>query len=98
MHRVSQNNSCKKQIIGICFNKSTKFHIRELEILSIYFFNIVRMENVMKLRAKMVVLCAIACFAFGIAGCGEKGNAEKAGKKVDKSLESAKDAIHDATK
>ena len=52
----------------------------------------------MKLRIKMVVLCAIACFAFGIAGCGEKGTAEKAGKEVDKSLESAKDAIHDATK
>jgi hypothetical protein len=66
--------------------------------LGIYFFNIDKMEWVMKLRVKMVVLCAIACFAFGITGCGEKGTAEKAGKKVDKSMESAKDAIHDATK
>jgi hypothetical protein len=52
----------------------------------------------MKLRIKMVVLSAIACFAFGIAGCGEKGTAEKAGKELDKTVESAKDAIHDATK
>ena len=52
----------------------------------------------MKLRIKIFVLAAIACFAFGIAGCGEKGSAEKAGKKLDKAAESAKDAIHDATK
>ena len=52
----------------------------------------------MKLRMKMFVLCAIACFAFGIAGCGEKGTAEKAGKEVDKTVESAKEAIDDATK
>ncbi len=64
----------------------------------LFVFNIVRKEMVMKLRIKMVVLAAVACFAFGIAGCGEKGTAEKAGKEIDKTLESAKDAIHDATK
>ncbi len=52
----------------------------------------------MKLQIKIFVLAAIACFAFGIAGCGEKGTAEKAGKEVDKTVESAKDAIQDATK
>ncbi len=52
----------------------------------------------MKLIMKMFVLCAIACFAFGITGCGEKGTAEKAGEEVDKTIKSAKDAIHDATK
>ena len=56
----------------------------------------------MKLQIKIFVLAAIACFAFGIAGCGEKETAEnvgeKVGKKVDKTIESAKDAIHDATK
>ncbi len=52
----------------------------------------------MKLRMKMVILVAVACFALGIAGCGEKGTAEKAGEKLDKAAESAKDAIHDATK
>ncbi len=63
----------------------------------------------MKLRIKMIALAAVACFAFGIAGCGEKGTAEKVGKEVDKAVEetgkeadkaveSAKDAIHDATK
>ena len=52
----------------------------------------------MKLRMKMFVICAIACFAVGIAGCGEKETAEKVGEKVDKTIESAKDAIHNATK
>ncbi len=52
----------------------------------------------MKLRIKIFVLAAIACFAIGTSGCGEKGTAEKAGKEVDKAVESAKDAIHDATK
>ncbi len=52
----------------------------------------------MKLRVKIFVLTAVACFAFGIAGCGEKGTAEKAGKDVDKAVDSAKDAIHEATK
>jgi hypothetical protein len=78
--------------------RSTKYHILEFNISGIYFFNIDRRGKVMKLRIKMVVLVAVACFAFGIAGCGEKGTAEKAGKKVDKAAESAKDAIHDATK
>jgi hypothetical protein len=78
--------------------RATKYHILEFNILGIYFFILFRREKVMKLRIKMVVLAAVACFAFGIAGCGEKGDAEKAGKKLDKAAESAKDAIHDATK
>lgn len=52
----------------------------------------------MKLRMKMFVLSAIACFAFGIAGCGEKGTAEKAGKEVDKAVDSAKEKLEEVTK
>lgn len=52
----------------------------------------------MKLRMKMFTLCAIACFAFGIAGCGEKGTAEKAGREVDKAVDSAKEKFEEATK
>ena len=56
----------------------------------------------MKLRIKIFVLAAIACVAFGIAGCGEKETAEnvgeKVGKKIDTTIESAKDAMHGATK
>ncbi len=52
----------------------------------------------MKLRMKMFVLCAIACFTFGITGCGEKGSAEKAGKEVDKAVDSAKDKFDEVTK
>ena len=53
----------------------------------------------MKLQIKIFVLAAIVCFAFGIAGCGEKETAEnvgeKVGKKVDNIIESAQDVIHD---
>ncbi len=52
----------------------------------------------MKLRMKMFVLCAIACFVFGIASCGEKETAEnvgeKMGKNINNTIESAKDAVH----
>ena len=52
----------------------------------------------MKLRIKMFTLCAIACFTFGIAGCGEKGTAEKAGIEVDKAVDSAKEKFDEVSK
>lgn len=94
-------NIVVKNIFSIYdFGKSIKYYILELETLGFCFFNIIRKENVMKLRMKKFVLCAIACFAIGVAGCGEKGTTEnvgeKVGKEVDKTIESAKDAIQDA--
>ena len=50
------------------------------------------------LRIKMFILFAIAFIAFGITGCKEKGTAEKAGKEVDKAIDSAKEKLEEATK
>ncbi len=56
-------------------------------------------ENIMNfLRIKMFILCAIAFIAFGITGCKQEGTAEKAGKEVDKSIESAKEKLEEVTK
>ena len=100
VHRIFQNIVVKNIFSTYDFAKSIKYYILELETLGIGFFNIVRKAIVMKLRIKIFVLAAIACFAFGIAGCGEKETAEnvgeKVGKKIDNTIESAKDAMHDA--
>jgi hypothetical protein len=100
VHRIFQNIVVKNIFSTYDFDKSIKYYILELETPGICFFNIVRKENVMKLRMKIFVLAAIACFAFGIAGCGEKETAqnvgEKVGKKINTTIESAKDAMHDA--
>ena len=100
VHRIFQNIVVKNIFSTYDFAKSIKYYILELETLGIGFFNIVRKAIVMKLRIKIFVLAAITCFAFGIAGCGEKETAqnvgEKVGKKIDNTIESAKDAMHDA--
>jgi outer membrane lipoprotein-sorting protein len=44
---------------------------------------------------KAVVIAAIAIFVMGISGCKEKGAAEKAGEKVDESMQKAGDAAKD---
>ena len=100
VHRIFQNIVVKNIFSTYDFGKSIKYNVLELETSGICYFNIVRKENVVKLRIRIIVLAAIACFAFGIAGCGEKETAEnvgaKVGKKVDNIIESAKDTIHDA--
>ncbi|MFZ5493392.1 MAG: hypothetical protein ACOY6E_12945 [Pseudomonadota bacterium] len=45
-------------------------------------------------KKSLIVLSAVACFA--LAGCGEKGPAEKAGEQIDKAVEQTKDAVQDA--
>ena len=76
--------------------KSIKYYVLGLETLSIYFSNIARKDNVMKLQMKIFVLAAIACFTFSITGCGEKDTAESVGENIDKTIESSKDAMHEA--
>lgn len=44
-------------------------------------------------KKALIVLSAVACFA--LAGCGEKGPAEKAGEQIDKAVEQTKDAVQD---
>ena len=49
-------------------------------------------------RIKIFALCAIAFYAFGIAGCKKEGTAEKAGKEFDQAMDSAKEKLQEATK
>ena len=53
----------------------------------------------MKLRFKAVVLFSLAIFSLStLAACEKEGGAEKAGKKIDKTFNTAKDKVNDATK
>ena len=45
-------------------------------------------------KKPFIVLSILAGLA--LAGCGEKGPAEKAGEKIDQAVEQTKDAIQDA--
>ncbi len=54
----------------------------------------------MRIRMEILVICAIACFTLGIAGCGENDTSQnvgdKMGKGINRTIESAKDAVHAA--
>lgn len=53
----------------------------------------------MKLRLKAVVLFSLAIFSLStLVACEKEGGAEKAGKEIDKTFNTAKDTIDDATK
>ncbi len=46
---------------------------------------------------RILVLCVVACLTFAFSGCKEEGSAEKAGKKIDQLMDSAKDSVEKAT-
>ena len=46
----------------------------------------------------MRTLLIIVAAAFTLAACHREGPAEKAGEKIDKAVENAKDAVNDAKK
>jgi len=50
------------------------------------------------LQTKIFTLCIIAFFTFAFVGCKKEGPAEKAGKKLDQALDSAKKKAEEATK
>lgn len=52
----------------------------------------------MKFKAKTVLLFSVLILALSSVACEKEGGAEKAGKEIDKALDTAKDKIHDATK
>jgi len=52
----------------------------------------------MKLKSKAALLCLLAIFVLSAMGCEKEGTAEKAGKKIDEAVSSAKEKINDATK
>ena len=45
-----------------------------------------------KIKKWTIVLLSVI-FIAGVFGCGEKGSAEKAGKKIDKAIEDTKKSI-----
>lgn len=49
----------------------------------------------MKLLKKAMLVVAISIFVLGISGCKEKGPAEKAGEKLDQTMEKAADKAND---
>jgi len=50
------------------------------------------------LGKKLLIFCFIGFFACGLVGCKKEGAAEKAGKKVDQAIDSAKKEVEKATK
>ncbi|WP_243544451.1 hypothetical protein [Pseudodesulfovibrio tunisiensis] len=50
----------------------------------------------MKLWKKIVVVACILAFMLPAFGCSEEGPAEKAGKKIDQTVDDAKDAARKA--
>ena len=52
----------------------------------------------MKWKSKAVLLFSLVIFALSMVACGNEGGAEKAGKKIDKAFQTAKEKIDDATK
>ena len=49
----------------------------------------------MKVLKKVMLVVAISIFVLGISGCKEKGPAEKAGEKLDQTMEKAADKAND---
>jgi hypothetical protein len=61
--------------------------------------NFIIKEGTMKsLGEKLLVLSLIGFFACGFVGCKKEGTAEKAGKKIDQAIDSAKKQVEEATK
>jgi len=49
----------------------------------------------MKLLKHAMVVLAISILVLGVSGCKEKGAAEKAGEKIDESMEKAADKANE---
>jgi len=52
----------------------------------------------MKWKSMAVLLFSLVIFALSTVACEKERGAEKAGKKIDKAVETVKDKINDATK
>ena len=52
----------------------------------------------MSLFKKLLMILVFVVFVAGIYGCEKEGPAERAGKDLDKAMESAKEKLDDATK
>jgi hypothetical protein len=52
----------------------------------------------MPLFKKLFMIVLVALLVAGIYGCKKEGPAERAGKRIDKAIEDAKNKLDDATK
>jgi hypothetical protein len=52
----------------------------------------------MKWTSMAVLLFSLVFFTLSMVACEKEGSTEKAGKKIDKAVETVKDKIDDATK
>jgi outer membrane lipoprotein-sorting protein len=52
-------------------------------------------EKVMKALKQAMVILTISILVLGVSGCKEKGAAEKAGEKIDQSMEKAADKANE---
>ena len=52
----------------------------------------------MDVKKILVIGIAISCLMISTVACEKEGNAEKAGKEVDRAFDSAKQKINEATK
>jgi hypothetical protein len=56
------------------------------------------MEEDMELKKIIVIGFAISCLLISAVACEKEGTAEKAGKEIDRALDSAKEKLDEATK
>jgi len=49
----------------------------------------------MKVLKQAMLIVAISIFVLGVSGCKKKGAAEKAGEKIDQTMEKAADKAND---
>jgi len=52
----------------------------------------------MALFKRLIIIAIVGFLVAGVYGCKKEGTAERAGTKVDKAMEDAKDKFNDATK
>lgn len=52
----------------------------------------------MSLLKRLIIIAIVGFLVAGVYGCKKEGTAERAGKKMDKAMEDAKDKLDDATK
>lgn len=52
----------------------------------------------MKWKSRLIILLSIVILVLSMVACEKEGAAEKAGKKIDKAVETVKEKIDDAKK
>lgn len=56
------------------------------------------MQNFMRVTSLVLAVCLTGLLLLGAVGCSEEGPAEKAGKKIDEAMDSAKEKANEIFK